>query len=211
MSIRVLIADDHPLIRYAMRNELDNQPDIEIVGEASSGDEALQLAEEYRPNMLLLDIHMPGMKTVQILSRLRRTVPETRVIILTACDDAPTVLGMLREGVNGYFVKDENPQILVEAIQVVMRGKTWLSPTVAGVVAGALSDVGQKGAAPLTERELEILGLLGQGYSTERIGEELFISTRTVRFHIERTLEKLGVHNRMEAFAIAVKNGWIQV
>ncbi|MDD5368822.1 MAG: response regulator transcription factor [Anaerolineaceae bacterium] len=133
MTIRILIADDHPLIRSGVHDALDIHPDIEVIGEAIDGDQALQMTEKLHPDVLLLDIHVPGMKTLPILSRLKRTVPETRVIILTACDDASTVLGMLKAGVNGYFVKDEDPQVLVEAIQAVMRGKSWLSPTVAGI------------------------------------------------------------------------------
>ncbi|MDD5371527.1 MAG: response regulator transcription factor, partial [Anaerolineaceae bacterium] len=139
------------------------------------------------------------------------TDPDTHVIVLTACEDAPTVLGMLRAGVKGYIVKEDDPETLVEAIRVVMRGKTWLSPTMAEVVTGSLVEDGPKGEGPLlTVRELEVLQLLGKGHSTDQIGEILFISKRTVHFHIERTLEKLHVHNRMEAFAIAVKNAWIQ-
>jgi DNA-binding NarL/FixJ family response regulator len=212
MSTRVLIADDHPLIRCGVRNELLNHEEIELVGEAADGDETLRLTEELRPDILLLDIHMPGLKAVQILSRLQRTDQLTRVIILTACDDAPTIFGMLKAGVKGYIVKEEAPEILAEAIRVVMRGKTWLSPTVAELVTGSLVDGGPKGETPLlSNRNLAILQLLGQGCNNGQIGEKLFVSERIVRYEIGRIIEKLGVHNRIEAVAIAVKNGLIQL
>jgi DNA-binding NarL/FixJ family response regulator len=212
MTIRVVVADDHPLLRFGVRAELANHHDIEIVGEATDGDGALQISEEMRPDVLLLDIHMPGLKAIQILSRLQRTGPAIRVIILTACDDVPTVIGMLKAGVKGYIVKDEGQEVLAEAIRVVVQGKTWLSPTVAGVIAVSLGEKNPKGEeALLTERELAILYLLGKGFTNDKIGEELFLSERIVRYQISLIIDKLGVHNRTEAVATAMKNGWIQL
>lgn len=207
MSIRVLIADDHPLIRSGVRSELAHHEEIEVVGEAMDGDQAFQLTEELLPDILLLDVHMPGMKAMQIVSRLQRTAQATRVVILSAYDDAPTVLGMLKGGVKGYVVKDEDPGEVFEAIQVGMRGKTWLSPSVAEVVTGSVVEEKSNGGEPiLTSRELAILLLLSKGFNNDKIAEELFISERIVRYQVSRIIEKLGVHNRTEAVALAVKN-----
>jgi DNA-binding NarL/FixJ family response regulator len=212
MPIRVLIADDHPLFRAGVRNELAGQDEIEVIGEAMDGDQALQMTEELCPDVLLLDVQMPGMKAVQIVSRLQRTAQATHVVILSAYNDAPTVQGMLRAGVKGYVVKDEEPAAVLEAIRVVMRGKTWLSPAVAAVVTEALVTEGrpETNEPVLTGRELEVLQLLGQGHNSDQIAEELYISKRTVDYHIDRIMAKLHAHNRTEAYAIAVKNGWIQ-
>lgn len=136
MSIRVLIADDHPLIRTGVRSELAHHEEIDVVGEVMDGDQAFQLTEELHPDVLLLCVRMPGMKATQIVSRLQRTAQAIRVVILSAHDDAPTVLGMLKAGVKGYVVKDEDPGEVYEAIKVVIRGKTWLSPTVAEIMTG---------------------------------------------------------------------------
>jgi DNA-binding NarL/FixJ family response regulator len=212
MSIRVLIADDHPLFRSGVRNELSSHSEIVVIGEAPDGNQALRMAEELHPDILFLDINMPGIKTTQIVSRLKRVVPETLVIILTAYDDSHTVLVMLKEGVKGYMVKDENPELLLEAIRAVMRGKTWLSPTVADIVTKTLSDKkALEQSLLLTDRELEILQLLGQGYCYAEIGQELFLSERLVRYEVGRILEKMEVHNRAEAVGIAVRDGWIRV
>jgi len=211
MLIRVLIADDHPLFRAGVRSGLAGQEDIEVVGEAMDGDQAIRMTEELCPDILLLDVHMPGMKATQIILRLQRTVQATRVVILSAYDDAPTVLGMLRAGVKGYVLKDEEQGAVLETIRVVMRGKTWLSPAVAEMVTGCVVTEGRPvGEEPvLTVRELEVLQLLSKGCKNEKIGEELFISERIVRYQVCKIIEKLGVHNRTEAVAVAVKNGWI--
>lgn len=213
MPIRVLIADDHPLFRAGVRNQLAGHGEIEVIGEAMDGDQAIRMTEELRPDVLLLDVQMPGMKVAQIVSRLQRTAQTTRVVILSAYDDAPTVLGMMRAGVKGYVVKDEEPGAIIEAVQVVMQGKTWLSPAVAEVVTESVVAEGRPvGEEPvLTSREQEILYLLGKGYNSDQIGKELYISRRTVEYHIDRIMAKLHAHNRTEAYAIAVKNGLIQV
>jgi len=211
MLIRVLIADDHPLFRAGVRNELAGHEEIEVIGEATDGDQALQMTEALCPDVLLLDVQMPRMKAAQIVSRLQLTAQATCVVILSAYDDAPTVLGMLRAGVKGYVVKDEEPGAVLEAIRVVMRGMTWLSPAVAEIVTGSLADKRPDGDEPvLSGRELNVLHLLGQGYNSDQIGEELYITKRTVDYHIDRIMAKLHAHNRTEAYAIAVKNGWIQ-
>lgn len=210
MSIRVLIADDHPVFRSGVRNELVSYEEIEVVGEAMDGDQTIQMTEDLHPDLLLLDIRMPGMKVVQIVSRLQRMAQKTRVVILSAYDDTPTVLGMLKTGVKGYILKDEEPEAIVEAIRVVMRGKTWLSPTVAEIVIGSVANEKLSGEEPvLTDRELAILQLLSKGCNNEKIGKELFLSERIVRYQVGIILEKLSVHNRTEAVALAVKNGWI--
>lgn len=211
MPIRVLIADDHGIVRSGIRNELATHLGIEVVGEVGDGDEALKMTLELRPDILLLDINMPGLKAVQILSRLQETKLATHVIIFTASDDRVTIKEMLKVGVKGYILKGDDPEDLIDAIHTVLNGKTWLSPTVAGIVVGVMVEGRYEGnASLLSDREIKILRLMSQGYRSEQIGEELFIAKRTVNYHIEMIYKRLQVKNRAEAIAKAFQQGLIQ-
>lgn len=212
MSIRVLIADDHGVVRSGIRNELSTYEDLDVMGEAGNGDETLQLTLELHPDVLLLDINMPGLKALQILSRIQRADLRTRVIVFTASDDHLTIKEMLKAGVKGYVLKGDDPEDLIRAIHVVMNGKTWLSPTMAGVIVRSLADGEAKGDNTLlSDREIKILHLMSRGYHSEQIGEELFIAKRTVYYYIGRILEKLQVNNRVEAVAKAAQHGLIEL
>lgn len=211
MPIRVLIADDHGIVRAGIQNELSTYEDLEILGEAGNGDETLQLTLQLHPDILLLDINMPGLKAIQILSRIKRAELTTCVVVFTASDDPLTIKEMLKAGVKGYVLKGDDPEDLTKAIHTVLNGKTWLSPTVAGVVVGVMVEGGTEGnVSLLSDREIKILWLMSRGYRSEQIGKELFIAKRTVNYHIERIYHKLQAKNRAEAIAKAIQHGLIQ-
>jgi two-component system, NarL family, invasion response regulator UvrY len=211
MSIRILIADDHPLIRQGIRAVLSDFEEMEIVGEGCNGNEALLLTNELHPDILVLDICMPGLKAIQILSKLKLTNQHTHVLLLTMCDDPLTIKVMIKEGIKGYIVKDEDMHTLVDAIRRIMSGKTWLGATATDVMTESLTKDNTTAMIPiLSYQETMILQLLGHGYASGQISLELNLSIRTVHYHIDRIVEKLQVRNRTEAVAISIQNGWIQ-
>lgn len=205
--IRVLIADDHPIVRSGVRGELTYDEEIEVVGEALNGDEALHLAQELQPDLLLLDINMPGMKAVQILQEVKRLLPACRVLILTAYGDSGTVLGMLKGGADGYLLKDEDPSVIPEAIRAVVDGQMWVSQTISDqlilLTGEETATVGDK----LTQREQEVLHLIVEGQTNFEIAQALSLSERTVEFHVSNLLQKLGVRSRVEAAVWAKEHG----
>ncbi len=208
IPLRVLLADDHPVVRSGIRNELARHADIEVVGEAVSGDEALQLAEALRPDVLILDIAMPGLKAAQVIRRLRARSTSPGILVLTAYGGVDNVLGMLQAGASGYLLKDEDPTTIVEGVRAVARGRPWLSPAVAQVLAGQAMKGGAAWAGEaLSPREREVLRLLARGWDNQQIAVELNIGTRTVRYHLRNIYAKLGVRGRGEAIARAVRSG----
>jgi len=207
--LRVLLADDHPIVRSGIRNELARHADIEVVGEAVSGEEALQLTEALEPDVLILDIAMPGLKAAQVIRQLRERSPSPGILVLTAYGGVDNVLGMLQAGATGYLLKDEDPTTIVEGVRAVARGRPWLSPAVARALAGqtAKGEPLLVGAA-LSLREREVLRLLARGWDNRQIARELSIETRTVRYHLRNIYAKLGVRGRGEAIARAAREGW---
>ncbi len=211
MIIRILIEDDHAIVRSGIRSELAAHNDLEVIGEAQNGDETLKMTLELQPDILFLDISMPGLKTTQILSRLRLEGLGTRVMIFTACDDRPTVMEVMKTGVQGYFLKGDDPENLVGAIRVVANGKTWLSPTIADMITCSIADGESIDEYRfLNSRGVVILRMLAQGQNSAGIAKELNISVSTVNYHIEQLFRRLHVKNRAEAVALGVKKQWIQ-
>lgn len=211
MQIRVMIADDHPIVRSGIRNELNRYPDLTVVGEAEDGDETLQKVAELRPDVLLLDINMPGLRAVQVLRALRGAPVPPKVVILTAYSDPENVVGLLQAGASGYITKEARPDEIGEAIRAAARGGILVSPAIMNI----LTEIGvhpkaQIGKEILSRREMEVLEYLARGISNQQIADEIGLSERTVRFHVENILTKLGVHNRMEAVMLAIQNGWIK-
>jgi len=207
MTIRVLIADDHPIVRAGVRGELARQADIEVVGEATNGDEAAQLSETLQPDVLVLDIEMPGVKATEVIERALALSTPVRVLILTAHDDIDNVHDMLEAGATGYLLKDEAPEVIADAIRAVAEGKIWLSDEVAQKWAWHAADEAQQPERmPLSDRELEVLRLVA-GRTNVEIGAVLSISERTVRFHLRGIYGKLGVNSRTEAAVWATKQG----
>jgi len=210
-KLRVVVADDHPIVRLGICNALREEPDIEIVGEASNGPQALRLVEALRPDVLILDVQMPGMDGVAVARQVRARCPDTRILILSAYALDRYVFGALSEGVDGYLLKDDAVEHVVGAVRTVAQAQTWLSPPVAGKV--VQRTVGHEPLGPdrLTKREMEVLRLMVQGRSNAEIAESLYITERTVRFHVSNIFAKLGVSSRIEAVTQAVRLGLVEV
>lgn len=207
MTIRVIIADDHPIVRSGIRSELARHADFAVAGEALDGDAALRLAHELKPDVLMLDVNMPGLRALKVLQELKGLPSTCRVLVLTAYSDTVTVLGMLKAGADGYLLKDDDPTMIPEALRAVAAGKTWLSPSVA-----AIARVAPSGSAPpeddyiLTRRERQVLRLLIRGCTNKEISQEMQTSERTVEFHVTNLIQKLGVNSRLEAALWAKEN-----
>lgn len=209
-KIRVVIADDHPIVRSGIRAELSRHPEFEVIGEALNGDEALRLARELRPDVLILDVNMPGMRAVKVLQEVKRELDDCHVLVLTAYGDTATVLGMIKAGANGYLLKDEDSNAISEAIRAIFAGETWLSRSVSGqlvsIVRGGKSAHSGKN---LTAREKQVLKLLGEGSTNKEIAAALYTSEKTIEFHVSNILEKLGARSRVEAVVWGKEHGLI--
>lgn len=224
--IRILLADDHPIVREGLRAVLETQPDFEVLGtpqQASSGDEAWRLALELRPDILLLDLEMPVMDGVETIRRLRLSAPGgprpgeqqlPRIIVFTAFDNDERIIAALAAGANGYLLKGAPREDIFHAIRVTMQGGSLLQPVVASKLLRHMGESQVRGMSQplyeaLTERELEVLNLLAQGMQNKEIATQLIISERTVKFHVNSIMGKLGAANRTEAVVLAAQKGLI--
>lgn len=217
MTIRVLIVDDQALFREGLETLLSIHRDIHVIGQASNGQEAVDLAMSLHPDVILMDIQMPVLNGVTATLRLKQSLPECQVIALTTFDDKETVFDVLRAGAVGYLLKDVGSAQLAEAIRVTARGDSILEPSVAAKVVAEFSRVSPLATAtrsevlpePLSEREIEVLRLVTSGFSNREIAAKLFISTGTAKTHIHHLCGKLGVRNRTEAAMRAKELGLI--
>jgi len=211
MTIRVLLADDHPAVRAGIRGELEKAADMEVVGEAGDGEKALRLIEELRPDVALLDCRLPGREGAEVAEAIREQGLPTRVLALSAYTDDKYVHGMLQAGAAGYVLKDESLETVVAAVQAVAGGEEWYSQGVlVKVIAWARGETAlTPDVAGLTEREVEVLQLLARGYTNTRIAEELSIVERTVGFHVSNILKKLEVTSRVAAALWAQEQGLV--
>ena len=211
MTIRVLLADDHPAVRAGIRGELEKAADMEVVGEAGDGEKALRLIEELRPDVALLDCRLPGREGAEVAEAIREQGLPTRVLALSAYTDDKYVHGMLQAGAAGYVLKDESLETVVAAVQAVAGGEEWYSQGVlVKVIAWARGETAlPPDVAGLTEREVEVLQLLARGYTNTRIAEELSIVERTVGFHVSNILKKLEVTSRVAAALWAQEQGLV--
>lgn len=214
-KIRVLLADDHAVVRQGIRRFLEEAGDIEVVAEAGDGREALRLVEEHHPDVAVLDIRMPEITGVEATRRIKERFPEVRVLILTAYDDDPYIFALLQAGADGYVLKTASGDELVQAVRTVHQGKSALSPEVATkVVQQAMTgkpSTASEQVEPLTPRELDVLRLAARGLTNRAIGHELGISHRTVQGHLASIYGKLGVNSRTEAVTEALRRGWIVI
>lgn len=205
--LRVLIADDHPIVRAGLRGELAYDEEVELVGEALNGDEALRLARELQPDVLMLDINMPGKKAIQVLKEVKRSLPDCRVLVLTAYGDSGTVLGMLKGGADGYLLKDEDPSVIHDALRALAGGQTWVSQTISEQLLLLTREETNTVGNTLTQREQEVLELIVSGKTNAKIAQALSLAERTVEFHVSNLLQKLGVRSRVEAAVWAKEHG----
>jgi DNA-binding NarL/FixJ family response regulator len=207
--IRVLIADDHPVVRQGLRTFLGVQDDIEVVGEAADGAEAVRLTESLGPDVVLLDLKMPGVDGQTALEELRARGLPARVLVLTSVAESSHVLPAVRAGAVGYLYKDVDPQALVQAIRAVRDGNVLFAPEAAAAVlrADAAAADPPPGLADLTEREREVLLEIARGQSNREIARALVVSEKTVKTHVSNVLMKLGVADRTQAALFAVRHG----
>ncbi|MEH6387347.1 MULTISPECIES: two-component system response regulator NarL [Pseudomonas] len=202
-SIRILLVDDHPMMRRGLRDLLAMEPDLDPAGEAGNGVEAIRLAHELEPDLILLDLNMPGMGGLDILRQMRREQIDARIIFFTVSDDHDDVLEALRSGADGYLLKDMDADQLVEQIRLAARGKLALSAELTMILADAIRNRPEAEAsepqAHLTRRERDVLRQIAKGQSNKMIARELDISEGTVKVHVKRVLNKLGMRSRTEA------------
>jgi two-component system, NarL family, response regulator LiaR len=207
-AVRVLVCDDHAVVREGLRNFLGMLPGIEIAGEAATGAEALEQAARLRPQVVLMDLVMPGMDGIEATRRLRAELPEVKVIVLTSFADDDKLFPALRAGAAAYLLKDVGPQELAEAIRAAARGEVRLGPGVTQrLVSGIAGGAERQPEADLTGRELEVLRCIARGRSNKEIGSDLGISEKTVKSHVGSILDKLSLADRTQAALYAVKRG----
>jgi DNA-binding NarL/FixJ family response regulator len=203
--IRVLIADDHPVVRQGLRTFLGVQDDIDVVGEASDGAEVVSEAEALKPDVILLDLKMPGVDGLAALRELRERGVTARVLVLTSAGERTRVLPVARAGAAGYLYKDVDPNALVQAIRAVHDGHVLFAADAAEAI--LTPEPGDKGAAVLTEREREVLVQIALGRSNREIARALVVSEKTVKTHVSNILMKLGLQDRTQAALYAVRHG----
>ena len=215
--IRVVLADDQALVRAGFRSLLDAQDDIEVVGEASSGDEAVGLASELSPDVVLMDIRMPGMDGLAATRAIAEDerLADVRIVVLTTFGLDEYVFEAIRSGASGFLVKDTEPDELVQAVRVVAGGEALLSPSVtkqllAEFASRAKEPLPAAGLEELTDREREIVALVGEGLSNQEIAERLFVSPATAKTHVSRAMGKVGARDRAQLVVIAYESGLVR-
>ncbi len=210
--IRILIADDHALVREGTRRILEQEQDLEVVAEAADGEEAVALAGRLAPDVAVIDIGMPRVNGIEATRRIKEQHPEIGVLVLTVHDDDPYVYAILEAGAAGYLLKDVRGSELVEAVRSVRAGEAVLHPAIARKVLARFRAAGAvEGGVPLTEREVEVLRLAARGLSNKQIGARLGLSARTVQVHLGRIFRKLRVASRTEAVIHGLRRGWIRL
>jgi NarL family two-component system response regulator YdfI len=203
----VLIADDHLVVREGLRAILGTTTDLKLVGEATDGAEAVRLTEELAPDVVLMDLRMPGVDGIEAIRRIKAAHPKVEIVILTTYDDDVTIVKGMRAGARGYLLKDVGREVLFETIRAASRGESLLPSAVTDRLVAHLAEPAQAGE--LTERERQVLALVAQGETNRGIAAELTITERTVKAHVTNIFNKLGVSSRAEAVAVALRRGLI--
>ncbi|MFL7891962.1 MAG: response regulator [Anaerolineales bacterium] len=207
-KIRLLIVDDHPVVRDGLRGMLENQPDFEIAGDASEGSEAVQLVESLHPDIVLMDLRMPVMDGVTALREIKIQNPQVQVLVLTTYDSDADILPAIEAGAAGYLLKDSSREELFSAIRAAARGETVLAPAVAARLVNRMRTPGEE---QLSSRELEVLQLVAEGESNSEIASHLHISQATVKSHLVHIFDKLGVSDRTAAVTVALRRGILRL
>ncbi len=207
MTIRILIADDHKVVRRGLRTFLELDPEMVVVGEAADGVEAVRQAHQLQPDIVLMDLLMPVMDGIAATTTIRRELPEIEVLALTSVLEDASVVGAVRAGAIGYLLKDTDAEALCKAIRAAVEGQVQLTPQAAARLIQVLS--APESPQPLTERETEVLRLLAQGQTNKDIARSLFIAEKTVKVHVSNILGKLGVQSRTQAALYAIRIGLV--
>lgn len=228
MKTSIVIIDDHQLFREGVKRILDFEPTFQVVAEGDDGAQALALIEQHKPDVVIMDINMPNLNGIEATKQLIDTYPDTKVIILSIHDDESYVTHALKTGATGYLLKEMDADSLVEAVKVVAEGGSYLHPRVthnlvkefrrlavaSGQSVSAHSQATMEVRRPLhllTRRECEVLQLLTDGRSNRGIGDDLYISEKTVKNHVSNILQKMNVNDRTQAVVVAIKNGWVEI
>ncbi|MGB8955697.1 MAG: response regulator transcription factor [Tumebacillaceae bacterium] len=213
MTIRVLLCDDHTILRDGLRNLLNAEPDIEVVGEAADGQQALELIEELQPDVTIMDINMPGLNGVDTVERLTARDPNLRILMLTMYDHDEYLFRTIRAGARGYLLKDSPVSEVIDAIRKVMTGGSVLHPDLTNKLLESCRDPNAEQEEPadkLSPREQEVLAAVVNGLANKEIAEQLFITETTVKLHVTNIYRKLGVKSRSQAIMKAVKEKLVQ-
>ncbi|HEX6123593.1 MAG TPA: response regulator transcription factor [Ktedonobacterales bacterium] len=214
-KIQVLLADDHTILRAGLKMMLNIQPDIEVVGEASDGKQAIAEAQRLSPDVILMDITMPECNGIEATRQVKRLLPETRVLVLTMHENEEYLFQVLRAGASGYILKEAADTELISAIRAVYAGRFYLSPSAQSLMIGdyllrVRTGEERDSYSALTEREREILKLVAEGYTNNQIAEQLFISPKTVDTHRTHIMDKLNLHSRAELVKYAMRRGLLE-
>ena len=212
-KLRLFLADDHTIVREGLRRLLEAEPDMEVIGEASDGEEAIQKATELQPDVALMDLSMPRLNGAQATRRMREACPNVHVLALTVHEDNTYVRDLLNAGASGYVLKRAAATELIQAIRAVAGGGVYVDPNVtakllSGVVSPPLRGTG--GIGQLSERETEVLKLTAQGHSNKEIAAQLNVSVKTVETYKARSMEKLGLRSRVDIVRLGAESGWLQ-
>ncbi|HMC37023.1 MAG TPA: response regulator transcription factor [Actinomycetota bacterium] len=217
-SLRVLIVDDHALFRRGLQMVLRQEPDIEVVGEAADGHEAVAKAQESMPDVILMDVRMPKRSGIEATQKIKEMLPHVKILMLTISDDEADLYEAIKAGASGYLLKEISIDEVADAVRSVWAGQSRISPSMAAKLLTEFAAMSKRAeerqqlpAPRLTDREMEVLKLVAQGLNNRDIAKELFISENTVKNHIRNILEKLHLHSRMEAVVYAVKEKLLEI
>jgi DNA-binding NarL/FixJ family response regulator len=203
--MRVLIVDDHPVTRDGLRSALSTSDELEIVGEATSGEEAIEAVKQLNPDVVFMDVRMPGISGIQATKDIRNIRPDTKIILFTVEESRAAIADAIRAGVSGYLLKDVSAAELIQAAKLALEGKAVIHPTLTRAFIEEVQYVDQRPDTPLSRRESQILQKVAYGATTKEVAHDLGISPHTVKTHLERIFEKLGANDRAQAVAIALR------
>jgi DNA-binding NarL/FixJ family response regulator len=217
-SLKVMIVDDHALFRRGLEMVLEQEPDIDVIGEAADGAEAIQKAQELMPDVVLMDVRMPKRSGIEATQEIRDLLPHAKILMLTISDEEADLYDAIKAGASGYLLKEISIEEVADAIRSVWAGQSRISPSMASKLLNEFAAMSKRTderkevpAPRLTDREMEVLRLVAEGLNNREIGERLFISENTVKNHIRNILEKLHLHSRMEAVVYAVREKMIEI
>ena len=215
-KIKIMIADDHTIIRQGMRKLFEAYPELQIVGESQDGEEAVELVKQLLPDLIIMDISMPGLNGLEATRQIKKRFPETKILILTMHAEKEYIFKILQSGASGYLLKGSAIDELVTAIHAVDRGESYLSPPISksiieDYVGGGPKSRGALRSQPLTTREREVLQLIAEGHTSKRIATRLSLSSKTVETHRSHIMQKLNIHNAAGLIRYAIQKGWVEV